>query len=69
VKNVTFRVHEETKKEMDRLPVNWSEYLRATVQEVLDREKKREIHEKLQKYDKTKKHTAQSIIRNLRDNG
>ncbi|GEM_PF-4916113 len=45
MKNVTFRVPEETKQEMKELSLNWSEYLRESVREALDQEWKREIHQ------------------------
>ncbi|MGM0381159.1 MAG: hypothetical protein ACQEP7_04165 [bacterium] len=69
MKNVTFRVPEETKEKMEELSVNWSEYLRDSVEKALDREQKREIHQKLKKYEETDKTTAPEIIREIRDNG
>ena len=69
MKNVTFRVPEEIKQKMEELSVNWSEYLRESVQEALDREQKQKIHQKLGKYEESGESTAIEIIREIRDNG
>ena len=69
MKNVTFRVPEEIKQKMEELSVNWSEYLRESVQEALDRKQKQKIHQKLEKLEEYGESTASEIIREIRDNG
>ncbi|MFB6355420.1 MAG: hypothetical protein ABEJ65_02770 [bacterium] len=69
MKTVTFRVDDKLKKEMDRLSINWSEYLRGAVRTALDKEKVREIHQKLRNREETKEGTAQELIREIRNRG
>lgn len=72
MKTVTFRVPKEIKEQMDRIDINWSEYLRRSVQDVLEQQKKRDLHERLSVSSSTsppESGTAKQLIRTLRDRG
>ena len=69
---VAFRIPEELKHQMSRVKINWSEYVRGSIQEALASERKRQwfAHMK-QRIGKLKSPlgTADHIVRSLRDNG
>jgi Arc/MetJ-type ribon-helix-helix transcriptional regulator len=70
---VTFRVDDETKGKMDRLErVNWSRVLRAHIQEVLDRESRKNRMEALRIMERISTHSpsgwdSTSFIRRMRE--
>ena len=69
---VAFRIPEELKHQMSKVKINWSEYVRSSIQEAISSEKKRQWFAQLkQRIGKRKSPsgTAARIIRLLRDNG
>ena len=67
------RVPDKLRKDMDRVHINWSEYLRHTIVEAIESEQKRSIISKLRRLTQRSKPaqpgTAVSIIRQMRDHG
>ncbi|MBI2119183.1 MAG: hypothetical protein HYT97_06105 [Elusimicrobia bacterium] len=67
------RIPEPMKKEMSKIPLNWSDYLRSSISEALESQKKRNLFKKLhnlaQNSPNSKKGTAARIIRQIRDRG
>jgi len=68
---LAIRIPAELKKEMTRVHINWSEYLRRSITEALESEQKRELFRKIHSLagnrTKTPKGTAAAIIRHMRD--
>lgn len=69
---ITVRIDDETKKRMERLRINWSEYIRSSIKAKLNEEEGRNlalavlINEKLRKKANSGP-TAEEIIRKFRD--
>ena len=69
---VTFalRIPEDMKREMEKLDVNWSLYIRQSIRELLASEKKRKMMAKIQKMTsehKAEEGTAVDLIREVRE--
>jgi hypothetical protein len=64
------RISGELKNQMGRVPINWSEYLRKSIEEVLASKKKHELIRRLQKLQdsvsRPRAGTAARIIRKIR---
>jgi len=71
--SMAIRIPGEMKKEMSRLKINWSHYLRQSIREALASEKKREWIKRMQKLLRktppAPRGTAAQIIRQMRDHG
>jgi hypothetical protein len=71
--SMAIRIPNDMKKEMARLKINWSHYLRQSISEAIESEKKRAIIGRIHKYLKNaplvKSGTSARIIRHLRDHG
>jgi Arc/MetJ-type ribon-helix-helix transcriptional regulator len=70
---IALRIPSEMKKEMDSFNMNWSEYIRQAIQEVLTSRKKRQLIQEIQKITGEQKRfpkgTSVSLIREMRKNG
>lgn len=68
---VAFRIPDEMKKQMDHAKINWSDYVRHAIGEVLHSQKKRDLMQKLhglsQNQPRVKAGTAVKILRHMRD--
>jgi len=68
---IALRVPNEMKKEMAHVKINWSEYLRQSIQEALESEKKRGLIQKMQHMlvgeKRTPRGTAARLVRKMRD--
>ena len=68
---VAFRIPDEMKQQMDRVDINWSDYVRHAISEALHSEEKRDLLRKLQGYPrgsgKVPAGTAVSILRGIRE--
>ena len=69
MKMVALRIPDELKKEMARLKINWSDYLRRSISEALESEKKRSLFEEAVRVPffisapgKSKKHSAEGGV-------
>jgi hypothetical protein len=71
--SIAIRIPESMQKEMRRLKINWSEYLRQSIQEALESETKRgmfeRIHRLLGPRLRNRRGTSARLIRDLRDHG
>lgn len=69
---VALRIPDKMRKEMDRIKINWSDYIRRSINEILESEKKRVLIQKLHAITKNQKPvksgTAAMLIRHIRDN-
>ena len=69
--SIAIRIPNGLKREMARLKINWSQYLRESIRQALESEKKKEIlrhiHKLLRPQHPARKGTAAGIIRSLRD--
>ena len=70
---IALRIPNDMKKEMDRVKINWAEYLRHSIEEVIDSKKKRAMISRFIKWTQrnkaTEPGTAVSLIRQMRDRG
>ena len=71
--SIAIRIPDTMKKEMGRHKINWSDYLRQSIQEALESEKKRGMFERLHRLLGPKvrnpRGTAAGLIREMRDRG
>lgn len=70
---LAIRISTALKKEMNRTKINWSEYLRQSISEALDSERKKRFFQKVHglgvRRAKTSRGTAAFLIRHMRDHG
>lgn len=68
---IALRIPDQMKREMARIKLNWSDYLRRSISEALESKQKRELIEKVHKLLGHKKRvetgTAAHIMRMMRD--
>ena len=73
MKMVALRIPDNLKKEMERIKMNWSDYIRDSIRAAVDSEKKRLLFARLHQIYKGRKRakpgTAAGIIREIRDHG
>jgi hypothetical protein len=67
---IAVRISDRLKQEMDRVHINWSDYLRKSIEEAVASRHKRtliqKIHRTLGGFNSTKHGTAARIIRSIR---
>ncbi len=70
---ITFRVPNLLRKQMAKVKINWSEYVRRSISEVLESDTKRALIRKMHALHPKKgapsRGTAESIIRSIRNRG
>lgn len=67
------RIPDSMRRDMARVKINWSDYLRQSINEALESEKKRTWFQKLHALTRGKKRTrfgtAVKMLRQIRDHG
>lgn len=73
MKMFALRIPEDMKREMRRVKINWAEYIRRSIDEVLKSQKRRTLIERFRRMTEgnkpTPSGTAASLIRQMRDRG
>lgn len=71
--SIAIRIPNVMRKEMARLKINWSEYLRQSIQEALESENKRAMFQRLHRLVGPKVRSraglAAMLVREIRDRG
>ncbi len=59
---ITVKIPKAMKKDMKKIELNWSQYIRECLQEKIDEQKKREAFEKLDQIRKRSKETTNEEV-------